>query len=419
MKNFRHIFIYILTIYILTSCVENKTLYETYFTDQRARINIVFQGDAYSQKASIKEIYKESVWSGSKNNLVDTLHYGEYRYSLYTKDGQLIFSKGFNNLFSEWRTIEQAKLTTNEFVESHWIPFPKQIVDFVLYYRDKSSGEFEELHRETIDPNSKNISIPKEFNYQIDTIQYSGNFSNKVDIVFVAEGYSHNESDKFKDDVNRATEYLFSMEPYSTRRSDFNVWALNSFNDQDDKTPLSSTFSTFGIDRYLTIPDHSSLGAILHNSHNDAVYILVNSSQYGGGGIYNYYAIGVSDHNLYGELFVHEFGHSFGGLGDEYYSSQVAYEEFYNLNIEPWEPNLTTRVNFSNKWESLINKETPIPTPNSYEYKNTIGLFEGGGYMSKGIYRPYLTCRMKENSAPDFCPVCIRAINKIIDSYVK
>ncbi len=419
MKNSKFILILSVLAAMLYSCNNELSFYEQYFTNQRARVNITFIGDFNKQQVTIKEIYKENLWSGSKNNLIDTLNYGEYRYSIYSKDGKLIFSKGFNNLFSEWRTVEEAKNTVKEFDESHWIPYPKDAVEFVISHRDKSTGNFTEIYREKIDPQSSTIKIPTPNKYQIDTIHYSGDVTKKVDLVFVAEGYSKEESAKYISDVKRLTSYLFSMEPYSSRKEDFNIWALKSFNNCSGETPLKSTFSTFGIDRYLTVPDHSDLGEILYNTHNDAIYILVNSPKYGGGGIYNYYSIGPSDHPLFGELFLHEFGHSFGGLADEYYSSQVAYEEFYNLNVEPWEPNITTLINFSNKWEDLIKKDTPVPTPNSTEYQDIVGLFEGGGYMTKGIYRPYFTCRMKENNAPGFCPVCINAINKVIDSYVK
>jgi hypothetical protein len=138
----------------------------------------------------------------------------------------------------------------------------------------------------------------------------------------------------------------------------------------------------------------------------DALYVIVNTEKYGGGGIYNFYGLSMSDHKLSAEVFVHELGHSFAGLGDEYYSSEVAYEDFYDLNREPWEPNLTTKIDFRSKWEDLVEK-------------GEAGLYEGGGYMAKGIFRPASDCRMKSNTAPGFCPVCTRAINTMIDYYIK
>ena len=114
----------------------------------------------------------------------------------------------------------------------------------------------------------------------------------------------------------------------------------------------------------------------------------------------------MSDHKYEAEVFVHEFGHSFAGLGDEYYDSETSYEDFYNIKIEPWEPNITTKVNFAEKWEDMVGT-------------NGVGLFEGGGYMAKGIFRPREDCRMKTNTAKDFCPVCQRAINRMIDIYTK
>lgn len=219
------------------------------------------------------------------------------------------------------------------------------------------------------------------------------------------------------------------IEPYRSRMSDFNIWAVESVskesgpdiphNDIWKNTALSSNFYTFRIDRYLTAPNQSIVAKAASNAQCDALYVIVNTEKYGGGGIFNFYGLSMSDHKFSAEVFVHEFGHSFAGLGDEYYSSEVAYDEFYNLKTEPWEPNITTNVNFESKWKDMIDPKTPVPTPNDVAYKDVVGLFEGGGYMSKGIFRPHLDCRMKTNTAGGFCPVCVRAINKMIDYYTK
>jgi len=151
----------------------------------------------------------------------------------------------------------------------------------------------------------------------------------------------------------------------------------------------------------------------------DHLYVLVNTTRYGGGGFYNFLTVCTADNELTRQVFIHEFGHGFAGLGDEYYSSSVAYEDFYNLKIEPWEPNLTTLVDFDKKWKSMVEKSTPVPTPREAKYSKTVGVYEGGGYLDKGIYSPYIDCRMKSNEAEGFCPVCQEAIRKVIRAQVE
>ena len=235
--------------------------------------------------------------------------------------------------------------------------------------------------------------------------------------------------DKFRKDAQKFSEYLFEMEPYKSRKSDFNVWAVESISNESGtdiphqdiwkNTVANSNFFTFKIDRYLTAPDQKLISQIASNSPYDALYVIVNTEKYGGGGIYNFYGLSMADHKTEAPVFVHELGHSFAGLGDEYYESETAYNDFYNLKTEPWEPNVTTLVNFDSKWKDLIKEGTPVPTPNSKDYLDVVGLFEGGGYVSKGVYRPYFECRMKNNTAKDFCPACQRAINKMIDYYTE
>jgi hypothetical protein len=158
---------------------------------------------------------------------------------------------------------------------------------------------------------------------------------------------------------------------------------------------------------------------VASNAPYDAICVVANSKTYGGGGIYNFYALFTSDNHVADYVFVHEFGHSFAGLGDEYYDSSVAYENFYNLKVEPWEPNLTTLVNFDSKWKTMVEPNTPIPTPDKEKDKIKVGAYEGGGYVSKGVYRPSHDCTMKSISYDNFCPVCLDAIDRMIQSYLE
>ncbi len=162
-----------------------------------------------------------------------------------------------------------------------------------------------------------------------------------------------------------------------------------------------------------------SVRDVAANAPYDQIFILVNHEKYGGGGIYNYYSLGTSDNPAGDFLFQHEFGHAFAGLGDEYYSSEVAVEDFYPLEVEPWEPNITTLAHFSSKWQNMVSHSTPVPTPATEEFENTVGVYEGGGYVAKGVYRPYIDCTMKSVKYDAFCPVCKRAIQRMIDFYAE
>jgi hypothetical protein len=184
-------------------------------------------------------------------------------------------------------------------------------------------------------------------------------------------------------------------------------------------TALNSSFYTFDLDRYLTTQDIKSVNDYAALVPHDNIIVLINSAKYGGGGVYNYYSGTTTGHPLSPMVFIHEFGHGFAGLADEYYSSSVAYEEFYPLDVEPWEPNITTMVNFNSKWKKMLASETPVPTPAVEKYNDVTGVFEGGGYSSKGIFRPEMDCRMKSNSPKGFCSVCREAVKEMIEFYIK
>lgn len=417
----------VLTISTLT-LFSQEVDFNKHFTGERLRVDLVFAGDSETQQIFLEGFTFEPLWSGSKSRLLDHFNYGEFRVEVKEGD-KIIYSAGFNNLFQEWRTTSEAKSTRMAFTGSCRIPFPKNKVDILFYERLKESGKFSQLAQFSVDPQDKLIRREREHNFTTDTIQFSGDPSKKVDLLFIAEGYTEAEMGKFRSDVKRFTSYLFNIEPYKSRQSDFNIWAVESISAESGpsiphqgvwkSTIASSNFYTFRTDRYLTAPDHKKVSALASSSHCDAMYVIVNTDKYGGGGIYNYYGLSMSNHYLAAQVFVHEFGHSFAGLADEYYSSDVAYEDFYNLKVEPWEPNITTLVDFDSKWKKLIAPGTPIPTPQDEAYSNKTGVFEGGGYMAKGIYRPAINCRMKGNEAEGFCEACKAGINAMIDYYTK
>jgi hypothetical protein len=234
--------------------------------------------------------------------------------------------------------------------------------------------------------------------------------------------------EQFKNDCRQFEEILFRFEPFKSNKKRFNIRAILAPSlEQGNDIPadsiyrnsiLETSFYTFNSERYCMTRANKMMYDLAANAPHDQVYILVNRTKYGGGGIYNQYCVSVSGNLESAKIIVHEFGHGFAGLGDEY-MGDVSYNDFYPLHVEPWEPNLTTLVSFEKKWGHLIAPGTPVPTPDTPEYFNVTGVFEGGGYATKGIYRPAHDCLMNTFNNDVFCPVCTEAIQKMIDFYSK
>jgi len=419
----------ILILFCLPLFTFGQVDFNQYFKNKSLRFDFLLGGNNKEVKVFPEQIKQEPYWGGSKTNLIDPFGYGTYRFRVFDlKSGQLIFSKGFSTLFQEWQTTPEAKRTDKTFYQAAIFPFPKNMVRLEIDAR-QWDGNFKTIFTTEIDP--KNYFILKEpvHDFQTVNILDNGKPEKKVDLVILAEGYTASEMEKFVRDAKRVTNYLFDEEPFASEKKKFNVKAVLTPSDESGtdvpgeniyrNTCFNSSFYTFDEARYLTSTDMKDIYDAAAVVPYDQIYVLVNTDRYGGGGFYNFVTLCTADNQLSKQVFVHEFGHGFAGLGDEYYTSSVAYEDFYNLKVEPWEPNLTTLVNFDKKWKKMVPKSVPIPTPRIPKYNHTVGVYEGGGYISKGIYSPYIDCRMKSNRAPEFCPVCQEAIKKMIQFYTK
>lgn len=410
-----------------SSVSDGKVSYDEYFTGERLRIDLALAGNSREQSAYLLGLSRESGWVGSPEGLIDPFGYGEYYFEAFSGEN-VIFSRGFNPLFQEWRATEQAKTVDMAMNQTIWMPFPKDSIRLVLYSRNAEDSRLEPFFECSIDPKDKQISYtPLQMP---ESLLYSGDPAHKLDLLFIAEGYTKDQMDKFRADAQRFTDYLFEYEPYRSRKEDFNVWYLNTASEEEGvdipqqdqwrNTLCQSSFYTFYVDRYLTIQDHQRIADAVAATPFDALFVIANETKYGGGGFYNSYSLGTSDNRLSCEVFIHEFGHGFAGLADEYYDSETAYDDdYYPAAVEPWEPNITNLVNFESKWKDMIAEGTPIPTPNDSAYAGITGLFEGAGYQPHGMYRPVFECRMLNNTAPAFCPVCQRAISRMIDFYTR
>jgi hypothetical protein len=407
---------------------EKVPVFDEFFTTKSLRIDYVMAGDNRVTNIYFTGMRQEPFWGGSKKSVVDPFNYGTYRITAFDSATlKLIFSKGFCNLFQEWQGTPEAKTIKKAFSETAVLPFPRKTILFRIEKRDYDDGIFIKLFEMYINPKDYFIDLGTIHTVPFIKFVDSGPPENKVDVAFIAEGYTLGEMPKFMADAKRISDYWMSEKPFASYKDRFNFYAIESPSSESGitnpghgqyvNTSCRSSFYTFDMDRYLTSFDSRDIYDIAANVPYDVIFILVNSKIYGGGGFFNFYGESTVDNVVSQIVSIHEFGHTFAGLADEYYTSEVTYSDFYNPKVEPWEPNITTNVDFDSKWKSLVTLGLPLPTPRADEYKNSIGLFEGGGYTSKGVYSPMMDCRMKSNDPVGFCPVCDEAIRKMIMFY--
>ena len=403
--------------------------YATFFTGERLRYDFLLAGNATDTKVYPVQARQEPFWGGSTTNLVDTLGFGTFRYLVKDEaSGRVIFSRGFSTLFQEWQTTAEAKRVDKSFYQAVFFPFPKQKVRLTIESR-QWKGEFLPVFEMTINPSDYFIGRDKPGESTVIPVLENGKPETHVDLVFLAEGYTPEEKEKFILDASRMCENIMAASPFRENRDRFNVLAVWTPSEESGtdipgehiyrNTRFNSTFYTFDLDRYLTTSDMRSVYDAVAGVPWDHLVVLVNSERYGVGGFYNFLTVCTTGHALTPKVLVHELGHAFAGLGDEYYNSTVAYENCYNLAIEPWEPNLTTLVDFGSKWKEMVADSVPVPTPRRPVYLQVTGAFEGGGYLEKGIFSPMQDCRMKSNGPDEFCPVCKKAIRVAIDWHTR
>ena len=402
--------------------------FNTYFEQKTLRVDFELGGNASTTMVFLKEMKQEPFWGGPVKNLTDPLGYGNFRYRVFdSASNQLIYEKGFGSLYEEWKATPEAKTINRTFYQAATFPFPKSTVRLEIAERQYSTGLFEMLSSTNINP--ANYFILKEPPVACTFALLSGNGkpAKSLDIAVIAEGYTQAEMNKFREDVLRVMGNIFNKPPYNKYKEKMNVYAIEAVSQQSgpdvpgehlySNTITNSSFYTFDVSRYLTTFDYKTLCDYAANVPYDQIYVLINTSRYGGGGFYNFYTACTSDNEYTPKVSAHEFGHGFGGLGDEYYNAPMASSDFYNLKLEPWEPNLTTLVDFKRKWMDMTEPGIPIPTPREDKYSGQIGVFEGGGYVGKGMYSPMMDCNMKSNTPETYCPVCQKAVEARLHFY--
>lgn len=429
----KRIFILLLLTISLNTVAQD---FKQYFDDATLRIDYIFSGNAKHQAIAVDELYRLPHWFGKHERLSELPIEGNGQITVRDhRTQEVIYRNSFSTLFQEWLTYDEAKKPSSKSFENVFlVPYPKDSADVTVELRN-NRREVTVSMTHLVAPRDILIRHMGERNVTpYETLQQAADPSRCIHIAYIAEGYTEAEMPVFIKDCRIAMEALFAHEPFKSMRQRFNIIAVKAPSAESGtsepskgiwkNTALHSHFDTFYSDRYLTTLHLKDLHNWLAGTPYEHIIVLVNTEKYGGGGILNSYNLSMAHNDYFKPVVVHEFGHSFAGLGDEY-----AYEKetinMYPTDVEPWEPNLTTLVDFHGKWENLINKKTPIPTPqpadldkpNARRDKWKIGAYEPAGYAQHGVYRGFPDCRMRTNVHPEFCPVCTQALTRLIQFY--
>ncbi len=463
--------------------------FDDVFVDATLRVDTYHTGNATGETVTLDRVLRQGSWAGSLRHLTDRSGVGRYLATVVDPvTGVLLFSKGYDSYFGEYRTTAAAeKGVQRTFQESVLIPCPKKPVRFAIAVRQRD-GALREIFATDIDPNSISVvQAPLDAGVTVVQAEHAGDPHVKVDIAILAEGYTAAQETKFRADLARFVKLFFSQEPYASHMGSFNIAGVFKPSQESGcsepswgvhrNTALGATFDSLGSERYLLTEENRRMRDLAAHVPYDALFVMVNSPRYGGGGIYNLYCTFTADNQWSSYVFLHEFGHSFGGLADEYYTSSVAYNDFYPKGVEPDAPNITALLDPANlKWKALVTPGTPVPTPwekadfdvmdiayqkvrealnekiaaakragvpraevekmqdeserlsrehaakvDAYLAKSRfvgqVGAFEGAGYASTGLYRPMLDCIMFSKGAKPFCKVCQQALLRVIEHY--
>lgn len=438
------------------------------------RLDFYHTGGKGAEIFSVDKVVVEPLpWPGAKGKEVDPTGYGSYRFEVLDGSGKVLFSRGYSPIYAEWVTTAEASETSQTFHESLRFPAPSAPVTVVVSKRDRTN-RLVEAWRTQVDPSNMFVDRSAPSRLTPIEIERHGDPSKKVDVLLLGDGYTAGECrTKFARDARRMSRALFAVEPYRSRRADFNIWGLCPPSPKSGisrpstgvhiATPVGATYDVFGSERYVLTMNNRAFRTIASNAPYEFATILVNSRTYGGGGLFNIYSTAAVDNDWADYLFVHEFGHHFAALADEYFTSPVAYQPPDTI-IEPWEPNVTALLDKSTlKWKDLVTPGVPIPTPwpkeqfetysralqarraklraerrpesemsalfreerafdsalfASAAHAKSVGAFQGANYDAKAYYRPAIDCIMFTRDNVPFCPVCRRAISQIIDLHI-
>ena len=405
-------------------------VFADHFADKTLRVDYIFNGNASGQAICLDGVSALPTWAGRKHHLAELPLQGNGQIVMRNAaSGKTIYTTSFSSLFQEWLETDEARNVTKGFENTFLLPYPLQPVEIEITLLDPRRNVRASM-KHIVHPND--VLIEQKGNSHITPHKYllhNDSPEKCIDVAILAEGYTLQEMQTFYEDADIACKSIFDHEPFKSMKKRFNVVAVASPSTDSGvsvprlnewkHTAFGSHFSTFYSDRYLTTSRVKAIHDALAGIPYEHIIILANTEEYGGGGIYNSYTLTTAHHPMFRPVVVHEFGHSFGGLADEYFYDNDVMTDTYPLDIEPWEQNISTQVDFAAKWKDMLSENTPVPTPAEVSENYPTGVYESGGYSAKGIFRPAENCRMRTNEYPAFCPVCQRALRRIIEFYTE
>ena len=405
-------------------------VFADHFADKTLRVDYIFNGNASGQAICLDGLSALPTWAGRKHHLAELPLQGNGQIVMRNAaSGKTIYTTSFSSLFQEWLETDEARNVTKGFENTFLLPYPLQPVEIEITLLDPRRNVRASM-KHIVHPND--VLIEQKGNSHITPHKYllhNDSPEKCIDVAILAEGYTLQEMQTFYEDADIACKSIFDHEPFKSMKKRFNVVAVASPSTDSGvsvprlnewkHTAFGSHFSTFYSDRYLTTSRVKAIHDALAGIPYEHIIILANTEEYGGGGIYNSYTLTTAHHPMFRPVVVHEFGHSFGGLADEYFYDNDVMTDTYPLDIEPWEQNISTQVDFAAKWKDMLSENTPVPTPAEVSENYPTGVYEGGGYSAKGIFRPAENCRMRTDEYPAFCPVCQRALRRIIEFYTE
>lgn len=405
-------------------------VFADHFADKTLRVDYIFNGNASGQAICLDGLSALPTWAGRKHHLAELPLQGNGQIIMRNAaSGKTIYTTSFSSLFQEWLETDEARNVTKGFENTFLLPYPLQPVEIEITLLDPRCNVRASM-KHIVHPND--VLIEQKGNSHITPHKYllhNDSPEKCIDVAILAEGYTLQEMQTFYEDADIACKSIFDHEPFKSMKKRFNVVAVASPSTDSGvsvprlnewkHTAFGSHFSTFYSDRYLTTSRVKAIHDALAGIPYEHIIILANTEEYGGGGIYNSYTLTTAHHPMFRPVVVHEFGHSFGGLADEYFYDNDVMTDTYPLDTEPWEQNISTQVDFAAKWKDMLSENTPVPTPAEVSENYPTGVYEGGGYSAKGIFRPAENCRMRTNEYPAFCPVCQRALRRIIEFYTE
>ena len=349
--------------------------FDAYFIDKTMRVDYFHSGGLGSEILSLDQVVSDGAWAGSRTRLVDDLNLGKYLFEVIERrTNRVIYSRGFASIYGEWETTPESRAGLSHVSRVAAV----SLAETPGPGRAEQAGPRQQLPRDLVDgrrpglafrqpdrsgPDGRCVAAPREW-------PALGKGRPARDRRGVHRGGGLQVSRRRAAAGRCAVRGGAVQEPAVGFQRLGSGLAIRGVGRQPPRaaqfrrTPLSAEYNIFDSERYLLTYDNRALRDAASAAPYEFLEILVNEEQYGGGGIFNFQATAAADTGFAEYVFVHEFGHHFAGLADEYYTSDVAYETGAAHHPEPWEANVTALHDpMTLKWGDLVEADTPLPTP--------------------------------------------------------